>query len=222
MPQRLGLRKFDLADKALVEKLLKLMQAHEVDFHSTFRALSFFRPGGAGDATEPIVSNAAFIEKLNESVVDHKKGAAAAAWKVWLGDYAARILQDESEWATEQADWLQTRECAMKLANPRFVLRQWVLEEVIATCEEGDTTQSRDILAKMLEVSIPLIERTHLSCVDCRCRRILSNDGEVKGRMFVISLKRKSRNAVIARSVQGKCLAFSVAAHPRVWELFTQ
>jgi uncharacterized protein YdiU (UPF0061 family) len=150
MLQRLGLRKVDPENKTLIENLLELMQAHEVDFHSTFRTLSFFRP--VGDTAEP-ASDAEFIKKLDESVVD-SMDAAAAAWKTWLSDYSTRILQDASEWATEgQKDWLQARENVMKLVNPRFVLRQWILEEVIAKCEEGDITQSRDILAKMLEVS---------------------------------------------------------------------
>jgi uncharacterized protein YdiU (UPF0061 family) len=129
------------------------MQAHEVDFHSTFRTLSFFRLDMIGDATEPAASNtlSVFIETLNESVLDNKD-AAATAWKAWLGGYAARIRQDENEWANEE-DWLQARENAMKLANPRFVLRQWILEEVITKCE-GDIAQSRGILAKMLEASI--------------------------------------------------------------------
>lgn len=126
------------------------MQAHKVDFHNTFRTLSFFRPNATGDFTMP---TSVLIEKLNESVVDNKD-AAVAAWKTWLGDYAARIRQDENEWVTEEEgkDWLQTRENAMKIANPRFVLRQWILEEVIAKCER-DIAQSRDILAKILEVS---------------------------------------------------------------------
>lgn len=37
--------------------------------------------------------------------------------------------------------------------NPRFVLRQWVLEEVIAKCEKGEAGCRRD-LGKVLEVRL--------------------------------------------------------------------
>ena len=43
------------------------------------------------------------------------------------------------------------RERAARAANPRFVLRQWVLEEVIKKVEE-DMDNGKRILAKVLQV----------------------------------------------------------------------
>lgn len=80
-----------------------------------------------------------------------KVKASSEAWKTWLQRYAERIRSDEPEW-TSSSDWLDEREKVMKQANPRFILRQWVLEDVIAKCEKGDLGQSRAVLAKMLEV----------------------------------------------------------------------
>jgi serine/tyrosine/threonine adenylyltransferase len=48
-------------------------------------------------------------------------------------------------------NWLQKRRKEMEAANPRFILRQWVLEEVIAKVEK-DPISGRRVLAKILEV----------------------------------------------------------------------
>ena len=57
-------------------------------------------------------------------------------------------------WRGEEGiDWLAAREESMKSVNPRFVLRQWVLQEVIDVCQEGDLQRSRAVLGKVLQVS---------------------------------------------------------------------
>ncbi|QRW18397.1 hypothetical protein RhiXN_03321 [Rhizoctonia solani] len=64
----------------------------------------------------------------------------------WLEKYAVRIVEDQ-----ETAGWsLDEREESMKSVNPRFVLRQWVLEEVIATVDK-DNLAGRAALMKTLE-----------------------------------------------------------------------
>lgn len=67
----------------------------------------------------------------------------------WLETFAARIREDQDD--AELAD----REKQMREANPRFVLRQWVLEEVIAALEK-DAEKGRSVLVKTLEVSVVL------------------------------------------------------------------
>ena len=47
------------------------------------------------------------------------------------------------------------RERAMRAANPRFVLRQWVLEEVIRRVE-ADADSGKRVLAKTLQLSTDL------------------------------------------------------------------
>lgn len=47
--------------------------------------------------------------------------------------------------------WERERETYMRNYNPRFVLRQWVLEEVIKICGQ-DPTKGKRILAKVMEV----------------------------------------------------------------------
>ena len=64
----------------------------------------------------------------------------------WLEKYAVRIAEDDVTWTPEE------REQAMKGANPRFVLRQWVLEEVIAAVDK-DPVGGRGVLMKTLEMA---------------------------------------------------------------------
>lgn len=51
-----------------------------------------------------------------------------------------------------EVGWEAAREKAARDANPRFVLRQWVLEEVIRKVEE-DAVSGRRVLRKVLQVS---------------------------------------------------------------------
>ena len=72
--------------------------------------------------------------------------------KGWLKTYAVRIESEASEWEGE-GDIDVARERASRAANPRFILRQWVLEEVIKKVE-GDMDNGKRILAKVLQVRL--------------------------------------------------------------------
>lgn len=151
--QRLGLRKADDSDlDKLVNPLLNLMQRHELDFHSTFRKLSSFAPSLLSSTSEVL---ATFLQELTPETlacqVPSVRQAAMDDWKKWLGAYRTRIESDEDEWAPEGDMWLEKRRQAMLGANPRFILRQWVLEEVIMKVEK-DWKTGRRVLAKVLEV----------------------------------------------------------------------
>jgi len=153
--QRLGLRKADDSDlDKLVDPLLKLMQRHELDFHSTFRKLSSFTPSLLSPNSEAL---ATFLKELTPETlacrVPSARKAAMDDWKEWLEAYRTRIESDADEWASEGDVWPEKRRQAMLGANPRFVLRQWVLEEVIKGVEK-DWKTGRRVLAKVLEVRV--------------------------------------------------------------------
>lgn len=78
---------------------------------------------------------------------------AKADWKTWLKRYAERVENESDLWQTEggEADVDRMREESMRRANPRFVLRQWVLEEVIKKVET-DAKSGRKVLRKVLQV----------------------------------------------------------------------
>ena len=151
--QRLGLQTSLKSDGVDVFKqFLDLMEAHSLDFHSTFRKLAAFRPDHVQSGDEKLN---AFISHLLESTPRPDKldkAKASNEFKAWLTKYSNRILEERKEWdgnSQEEIDVL--REKQMKSANPRFVLRQWVLEEVIAKVEKDVVTGSR-VLAKVLKV----------------------------------------------------------------------
>ena len=155
--QRLGLRKADESDlDNLIDPLLELMQRHELDFHSTFRKLSFFSLSILSNS-ETLVT---FLQELSPETqackVPSVRQAAMDDWKKWLDVYKTRIESDADEWASEGDMWLEKRCDAMRSANPRFVLRQWVLEEVIKKVEK-DWKTGRRVLAKVLEVRVHYI-----------------------------------------------------------------
>ena len=170
--QRLALRRQDSTDEIRIFKpLLDMMENHRLDFHSTFRTLSVFRPSMLlekqpdGNMTNGTSSPALqdFITKLlamtpEPERLDHT--VAAGEWLAWLEIYARRIENEREEWVRADlsdtdrgVDFDKERERAARAANPRFVLRQWVLEEVIPRVEK-DTESGKRVLAKVLHVSL--------------------------------------------------------------------
>ncbi|KXN91709.1 UPF0061 protein C20G4.05c [Leucoagaricus sp. SymC.cos] len=151
--KRLGLRKNDTKDQSqFFQPLLDIMESHKLDFHITFRKLIDF--DSKWDVASPELD--AFIARLLAATPDTntvKKGEATGQWKDWLKAYAERINTEISEglWgATEKA--AEERKEEMRLANPRFVLRQWVLEDVIKRVER-DSTSGKRVLAKVMHMA---------------------------------------------------------------------
>jgi len=154
MRKRLALRRQDKTDeREIFSPLLDIMQDHRLDFHSTFRKLSSFKPSLINFSVHPNQAPLeGFIQELlslSPNTMDHTK--ATEEWLAWLDKYAARIESEKDEW-TDENDVDAAREKASKGANPRFVLRQWVLEEVIAKVEK-DSESGKRSLAKVLNMA---------------------------------------------------------------------
>lgn len=135
----------------MIQPLLELMADHRLDFHLTFRHLTRFQPA-------LLSSSDAFIDTLLRftSTGDvPEREDASTQWKNWLEKYAARIESEKEEWVSASSDgeWQAQREKEARLANPRFVLRQWVLEEVIGKVE-ADAQNGRHVLAKVMQVRV--------------------------------------------------------------------
>ena len=130
------------------------MEEHKLDFHSTFRNLSAFRPGYTKDSEQELNAFISLILKSTPRPEKLDQAKASADFKVWLTKYSDRILEEREEWdGNSQGEIDVIREKQMNEVNPRFVLRQWVLEEVIAKVEK-DAVSGRRVLAKVLEVRI--------------------------------------------------------------------
>lgn len=157
--KRLGLRRQDLTDESQIFRpLLEIMETHKLDFHSTFRTLCDFKPAlldqvdADTTTTSPSLDLHTYISRVlsvtpEPSKVDH--GTATKELLAWLDTYAKRISSESEQWG-EDAD--KERKQEMRSVNPRFVLRQWVLEEVIGKVER-DADSGKRVLAKVMHMA---------------------------------------------------------------------
>lgn len=162
--KRLALRlKVDNDQSEIFQPFLDMMERQHLDFHGTFRKLLGFRRAWVRDGSEERTGELeAFIGSLLRGTSEPDRldyAQATEEWLRWLGKYADRIDREASEWTAEVPDYDAARERAVKAANPRFVLRQWLLEEVIKKVETDPTTGKR-VLAKVLEVRVFIVRKT--------------------------------------------------------------
>ncbi|KAJ4479983.1 hypothetical protein J3R30DRAFT_3467167 [Lentinula aciculospora] len=157
MRKRLGLRRCLSTDESqLIQPLLDMMESHRLDFHRTFRLLSFFKPASDDD-------KARFIQQLLENIGATELqmvnlDSARKDWEKWLEKFNKRIAEDREFWKDDAGsvvsleDLYKMRKRAAKGANPRFVLRQWVLEEIIKRVE-SDHEKGKRQLAKVMHMA---------------------------------------------------------------------
>jgi len=153
----LGLRRPAPDDEAtLVRPLLDMLADQYLDFHLSFRHLTTFRPALLDStSTQPFIDTLLGLSAEPQML---RREEAQHAWVEWLGKYAARLEGERALWEEEAqraggGSWGDARERAARGANPRFVLRQWLLEEVIKRVE-GDAVSGRRVLAKVMQVRI--------------------------------------------------------------------
>jgi uncharacterized protein YdiU (UPF0061 family) len=111
---------------------------------------------------------------------DEKINEASKDFIPYLKRYCGRISQPEeiSAWETAEVEeqrkglkldgqgWEEKREVEMLRSNPAFVLRQWVLEELISKLEETGVDgieEGRKELARVLDVRLFLLSLSSLS-----------------------------------------------------------
>lgn len=171
--QRLGLKSSEDSDADdIIRPFLSLLESQKLDFHGTFRLLCSFRPDML--ASESPDALQVFIRSIFKNSFELREDDADAtkAWCDWLSKYAERVERDVASGAWEQhlngeekqngkqngtkVDVWAKREREMRNANPRFVLRQWVLEEIIKRVQD-DTTSGKRALAKVHEVYIAFL-----------------------------------------------------------------
>jgi uncharacterized protein YdiU (UPF0061 family) len=120
---RLGLATPAEDDDALIGDFLDLLRTSGSDYHRSFRALSRW-----DDSDRATLA-------LREEISDH------AGLDAWLARYRERLAHEQRSH--------RERNAAMLLVNPRYVLRNWVAQEVIERAEAGDhavVDQVRELL----------------------------------------------------------------------------
>ncbi len=156
--QRFGLLTAQDADQGtIMDGFLGLLDTHAMDFHSAFRSLCFFQPSMLTDEAR----TADFLARMASGIPDaDKRTAANDALRPWLKAYAARISAEQPAWeehargSATDATWETARCTEMRTHNPRFVLRQWLLEETIAKLEKGEGAARRKVLADVLAMAL--------------------------------------------------------------------
>ena len=153
-----------------------------MDFHTSFRKLCFLQPSHVRDVVYLQGFTSDLIAATTTGLSSESLNAAIHDLSSWLGTYAKRVQQpaevevwtstevptskeDQTSYgeATSGDGWEAKRETMMKRVNPRFVLRQWVLEEAISELERTGVAkiqEGRRILAKILDVSLITIDPT--------------------------------------------------------------
>ena len=133
---KLGLRACRDDDVDRWHALQKLLCDAEVDMTIFFRALGEFDAAAAGARASPIASGVFADAFYDES----KRVTFAPQFDAWLAAYAVRVGEDGLP-APE-------RRARMNAANPKYVLRNYLAQQVIDRAEQGDF----DGIAELLDV----------------------------------------------------------------------
>lgn len=120
MRRRLGLLSSDAGDDALIQRLLQLMQSSAVDYTLFFRELGDSAPDQS-------------LARLREDFTDLN------GFDAWADDYRARSQQDGGD--------QQQRRARMHAANPKYILRNYLAQQVIDAAEQGDYGPVRELHA---------------------------------------------------------------------------
>jgi uncharacterized protein YdiU (UPF0061 family) len=128
--RKLGLAECHDEDVDLLRDLHGLLHLHEVDMTLWFRGLADLDP------------QAPTLASLEVAFYDAgKRTAGEGAFNDWLARYAARLGEDPL--AADQ------RRVRMQGANPVFVLRNWLAQEVIDRADAGDIAGIGELLEVM-------------------------------------------------------------------------
>jgi len=119
MKLKLGCYGEHSSDEATIDELIELLRMSKADYSLFFRRLSELN---ANQLNLDQFRAVFYIQELDENL-QHK-------WKIWFKNL-------EQRWG-EQIQTDSERQVQMKTINPRFILRNYMLEEVIQAAESGD------------------------------------------------------------------------------------
>jgi len=133
---KLGLRECRDDDVERWHELQQLLHDAEVDMTIFFRALADFDVAAPGaEARSP--ASGLFADAYYDEA---KQAAFAPRFDAWLAAYAARAGEDGAP--------AEERRAGMNAVNPKYVLRNYLAQQVIDRAEQGDF----DGIAELLDV----------------------------------------------------------------------
>lgn len=156
--RRLGLKSVKEGDfERLYSELLDILEAGELDYWFFFRRLAETRVQEIDtenkEKRECMVDRFFYDEGIRDKTVEREVRRRMGEW---LLRWKKRVLDDWGSQAERERQRLgdetdQERIRAMKQANPKFVPRGWVLDEVIRRVEkEGE----RDVLRRLITMAL--------------------------------------------------------------------
>ncbi|KAL7746150.1 hypothetical protein RI367_008542 [Sorochytrium milnesiophthora] len=129
------------------------MKKASVDFTVFFRRLCDYDPTSSASLTDPSPANSLIVEALLTGSAPKESSSAAAAaaescrkppaelnieWVAWLDVYSERLV---SAWTSAGAEGSYAHDAKvayMKQHNPKFILRQYIAQEVIDRAQNHD------------------------------------------------------------------------------------
>ena len=180
--QRFGLLTTQSTDsRDVVADFLTLLHSHSLDFHASFRLLTQYKPTSDDPSHSEMAPFLEGIESVMPAAYPSGVSDAQEAFIPWLKAYATRVNHPEEQAAWEDFvlesengnstglsveerfgprkeldGWRDKRQEQMRRVNPRFVLRQWVLEDTIGkleSCGPEDVDEARQTLCRVLDMS---------------------------------------------------------------------
>ncbi|RIA87260.1 hypothetical protein C1645_297415 [Glomus cerebriforme] len=134
MIKKLGFNTLQSTDlENIITPLLNLLATHLIDYHHFFRTLCSFRTTSSDFPLNSLQNLLKKSRNLEQALSDFNS---------WFEIYRQRLSSEGSDDVN--------RSIRMKQINPKFVLRNWVAEEVIEKTEKGDKEVLRRVL-KMCE-----------------------------------------------------------------------
>ncbi|KAK6583621.1 hypothetical protein PZA11_003351 [Diplocarpon coronariae] len=153
MTARLGLKVHKQSDfDNLFSELLDTMEGLELDFNQFFRKLSNFKISDLGTDEQRKEKAGSFFHHEGVTGLGNTDESARARLSEWLQKWSARVYED---WGPSGED--AARQTAMKAVNPKFIPKNWVLDELIRRVEkEGE----REILDRVMHMALNPFEES--------------------------------------------------------------
>ncbi|CAD6505549.1 BgTH12-01039 [Blumeria graminis f. sp. triticale] len=142
MALRLGIKSRQEPDfKEIYEELLQIMEYFGLDFNHFFRRLSNVNLNELESESQRTAVASIFFHAEGIIDADISDADARKCIAEWLEKWSRRVRED---WSPTACD--SSRKVAMKCANPKFLPRSWVLDEIIRRVSKGDTDSLENIL----------------------------------------------------------------------------
>ncbi|KAI8384948.1 uncharacterized protein BYT42DRAFT_564175 [Radiomyces spectabilis] len=160
MQLKLGLTKKQNAEadmQDLIIPLLDWMTEHKIDYHRFFRSLSNYRTteaGEDGDACSAIQDQLDIVPQDASNLEESKQSLTP-----WLAMYRHRLLEEGAQ--------DNERKQRMDSVNPRFVLRNWIAQDVISAFDNKSEDEAVSILQACLRACAnPYQDKYDDACVE--------------------------------------------------------